>query len=62
MPDTSVVLCVREDLLRRTGFFDSAIWRWDPPGLQARPTFTLLLGTSVFCHVLNRPTCKHSPH
>ena len=35
MPDTAEVLCVREDLLRRTGYFDSAIWRWDPPGLQA---------------------------
>lgn len=44
MPDTSEVLCMREDLLRRTGFFDSAIWRWDPPGLQARSPFTLLLG------------------
>ena len=35
MPDPAEVLCVREDLLRRTGYFDSAIWRWDPPGLQA---------------------------
>ena len=35
MPDPAEVLCVREDLTRRTGYFDSAIWRWDPPGLQA---------------------------
>ena len=38
MPDTAEVLCVREDLLQRTGYFDSAIWRWDPPGLQASPS------------------------
>ena len=35
MPDTSEVLCLRADLAASTRFFDSPIWRWDPPALQA---------------------------
>lgn len=34
MPDTSEVLCLRADLAVPTRFFDSPIWRWDPPALQ----------------------------
>ncbi|KAK9908805.1 hypothetical protein WJX75_003140 [Coccomyxa subellipsoidea] len=39
MPDTSEVLCLRADLAAATRFFDSPIWRRDPPALQgaARP-------------------------
>jgi hypothetical protein len=34
MPDTSEVLCLRADLAAATRFFDSPIWRRDPPALQ----------------------------
>ena len=45
MPNPAEVLCVRKDLLRQTGYFDSAIWRWDPPSLQA----SLLGGSLASC-------------
>ena len=45
MPDAAEVLCVREQLLQPTGYFDSAIWRWDPPGLQASSLPAALMQT-----------------
>ena len=62
MPDAAEVLCVREQLLQPTGYFDSAIWRWDPPGLQASslPAAPMQAQPSLAWALLCRLKAQHS--